>query len=678
MTNVSSGSAALAMSLDSSGRIVVTGSAYTGHNNTAVVRYNADGTLDTSFGTGGIVTTAVTNNINEGTALDFTSTGQIIVAGTGQTFNSSTYTYPNGYDIEVERYNLNGTLDTSFGAGGFETIDYASKNQYVSSVRVLSSGNILLAGYDASAAGHYESMAVRLTPSGALDTSYQGTGRAAVVLGQFITSTIAADGTVTEAGAPGDNGSSFAVARTTSQGTVDTSFGNQGLVTTDFVGSMASTGNALAVGADGKTIIVGDASQNTGNVFAVARVNTDGTPDSTFGTNGVTTISFNGVDDRATAVAIQPDGKIVVAGYTNSGTSSVPNYDFAVVRLNADGSVDSSFGNYGTVVIDQLLQYPSYQMTQDYAYGVALAPDGRVVIAGFTSQHLNGFNVMAIARLTSTGALDTSLNGTGRADVPGGQYSAIAFSVAVDSSGRMVLGGYAQPTSGAWGFYLARLSTSGTMDNTFGTSGATFSALGGNSSVLHSIAIQPDGRIDAGGYASVSGYENFAVARYTVNGVLDPSFNTSGYALMNISSAGVGAVVPLSDGGILASGGVGKVTLAKFTSTGALDASFGSGGIAASNFSQFSISALNFPPVIAVRPDGAVVTTCTPTAQPGTGFVAMVGQFQGNTPPATGSVTGTVFMDFNGNGVQDPTDTAGLAGHHRLPGFEWRRHARRQ
>src|SRR5262245_57018123 len=159
-------------------------------------------------------------------------------------------------------------------------------------------------------------------------------------------------------------------------GAVDQTFAASGVAFTD-VGPLNDSGRALAVQTDGRIVVVGKAEQPFGGDFALARYNADGSLDSSFGTGGMVTTDFALRDDGATCVALQSDSKVVVAGYTQEADGS---YDFAVVRYNTDGSLDTSFGAGGKVIIE--FQDLPNRTVDEFASGVAIQGGGTIVVAG--------------------------------------------------------------------------------------------------------------------------------------------------------------------------------------------------------------------------------------------------------------------------------------------------------
>ena len=377
------------IAIQNDGKIVVAGTS----NQTlpvkfALVRYNADGSLDTSFNSTGIVTTAIGSSASEGRSVALQSDQKIVVAG---------FSINGGnHDFALVRYNADGSLDTSFNGTGKVTTDFGGGEDTVASMAIQSDGKIVLVG---SSVMPYSDIAVaRYNTNGSLDTSFNGTGKVKTDFGFSQDSgtgvAIQIDGKIVVGGwsdyASGKR--DFAVVRYNTNGSLDTSFNLTGKVTTA-ISSSADQANAIAIQSDGKIILAGGST-----AFAVVRYNANGSLDSSFNGNGKVTTSFGSGGSNGWAVAVQPNGKIVVAG--ESLIQPVFSPDFTVARYNADGSLDNYFNGNGKVRTD-------FSNNSDIGYGVVLQSDGKIVVAG---QTYNGFSWdFAVARYQSE--LDTDGDG---------------------------------------------------------------------------------------------------------------------------------------------------------------------------------------------------------------------------------------------------------------------------
>jgi uncharacterized delta-60 repeat protein len=324
------------------------------------------------------------------------------------------------------------------------------------------------------------------------------------------------------------NGSTtdFAVARYNANGSLDPSFGpaHDGKVTTDFFGADDSA-NSVAIDAQGRVVVAGSDFQGD-NDFAVARYNDSGTLDTTFGPNhnGKVTVDFTPLgmdDDVATAVAIDSQGRIVLAGTSNQGGT----FDFALARLNGDGSRDATFGTNPAPKQGEVTT--PIGSDSDVANGVAIDSQDRIVAAGHAFLGGTAGDDFALARYTPGGVLDTSFNGTGKVTTPFGTTVDIAQAVSIDSQGRIVAVGRAG-TGNDTDFALARYTPGGTLDTSFNGSGKVTTPIGAGSDIARAAAIDPQGRVVASGKSSNGVNDDFALARYNANGTLDTSFNGSG------------------------------------------------------------------------------------------------------------------------------------------------------
>jgi uncharacterized delta-60 repeat protein len=357
-------------------------------------------------------------------------------------------------------------------------------------------------------------------------------------------------------------------------GPLDPSFGTSGIVATDFAGTGASAA-ALAVQPDGKLVLAGAAGFNSSPTFALARYNTNGTLDASFGTGGKVTTDVGGRFESARAVAVQGDGKIVVAGGTVNGFFN----DFAVVRYNSNGTLDTSFGSGGEVLTD-------FGVSAQ-ACCIAAQPDGKIVVAGFAN--IDGGYNFELVRYNSDGTLDGTFGTGGKVTTDFGLLDqgfsyAQADSLALQQDGKIVLSGQAF-IGGAYNFALARYNSNGTLDTGFGTGGkvTTIFATRNNSdnAEAYSVAVQPDGKIVAAGLAG----PDIALARYNSNGTLDTSFGAGGKVTTDIAGSYdlADSVVVQQDGKIVAAGrtfinGNFHSVMVRYKSDGTLDTTFGTGG----------------------------------------------------------------------------------------------------
>ena len=316
-------------------------------------------------------------------------------------------------------------------------------------------------------------------------------------------------------------------------------------MTTDF-GTSGADALGVAVQPDGKIVAVGYASSSAGSSdFAVARYNADGSLDTAFGDAGTVTTSFGGAA-AAKGVVVQPDGKIVVAGAGSYADGSI-----AIARYNTDGSLDASFGGGAGKVT------AVFSTGAGSAYGVALQADGKIVIAGPDNYFGGGYaHDFGVARFNTDGSLDASFGVSGEATTSFGNFDNTATCVAIQGGGKIVVAGYTG-VEGAFDFAVARYNPDGSLDAGFNGSGMQTTDFGGRD-VASSVALQPEGKIVVAGDTNVNG-SAFALARYNANGSLDASFGGAGAVTTHVSSAisdseGAFGVAVQADGKIVAVG----------------------------------------------------------------------------------------------------------------------------
>jgi uncharacterized delta-60 repeat protein len=405
-------------------------------------------TLDASFGAGGKVITSF-GGVNEAARSVAVQPDRRIVLAGSRALNGNN-------DFALARYNPDGTLDAGFGAGGRAITDFGSPFDFASSIAVQADGRIIAAGYVNGDFG-----LARYNADGTLDRGFGANGTAATSFGgttQGVASiALQGDGKIVAAGAANLDGTfGFALARYNIDGSLDATFGKNGTVTGgdfDLVGQGFSfaLAYAVAVQPDGKIVAAGEAFVSGGFDFALARYESDGSLDESFGIAGRRTINLGGGtrNDRARAIVVQADGKIVAAGGALIATATAGSFNVALVRLNGDGTLDRSFGTNGTVNTD-------FAGFSDFAFALAVRPDGKIVAAG------------------QSGLISA-------ADV---------------------------------NFALVRYNSNGTHDATFGFLGRLIVDFALSPDIAAAVAMQPDGKAVAAGAASVAGISRFALARF--------------------------------------------------------------------------------------------------------------------------------------------------------------------
>lgn len=385
--------------------------------------------------------------------------------------------------------------------------------------------------------------------AGRLDPTFGVGGKVADLPFSFQANDVAAqaDGKIVAVGTDDESGD-FVVIRLNVDGSLDQSFGESGKRTTDFLEG-EDIARSVAIQSDGKIVVAGTAKRPVGARpnFALARYQTDGNLDASFSGDGKTLIEFG--TSEAFAVAVQPDGKIVVAGYDLSFTTGTQS-NFAVARTNGDGTLDTSFDSDGKVSTDFL-------MGNDIAFDVALQPDGKIVAAGTKDIADSGVQDFALARYNENGSLDASFGSGGKVTTDFFSNLDDAKAVAIQPDGKIVAGGSAVTAMGT-SFALARYQSNGSLDESFDGDGKVVTDFGGAFSAISDIVIQTTGKIIAVGKALGQNLNGFVLARYKKDGSLDPAFDFDGKKITefenSVGGAGATAAALETDGRLIVAG----------------------------------------------------------------------------------------------------------------------------
>ena len=398
------------------------------------------GDLDPTFGTSGKVRTDFFGSYDGAYALAVQSDGRIIAAGGIAEAGSNAF--------GLARYNFDGSLDPTFGNGGKVITHFFHSNDGIFGLAIQADEKIIAAGYTL------------------VNFSYD-----------------------------------FALARYNSDGSLDSSFGENGKIHTDFGGE--DLANTVKILPDNKILVAGTAA----NGAALVRYNTNGSLDLSFGVGGR---AFPAVGLVITSIVLQPDGKILGAGVTIIGEDQ----SFLVIRLNSDGSLDQSFGNSGKVVTD-------FFSDADAALDVELQTDGRIIVGGYAYGN-NAIN-FALARYNLDGSLDTSFGVDGKAATSAGANLEDLY---IQPDGRIIGAGmgFTDTADGGWtmDFTLVRFNQNGSVDSSFGVNGKVTTPfltsadppVGIPYATVMEAALEPNGRLVAAGYLSTYLTGDFILARY--------------------------------------------------------------------------------------------------------------------------------------------------------------------
>ena len=329
----------------------------------------------------------------------------------------------------------------------------------------------------------------------------------------------------------------FALARYNPNGSLDTSFGVGGKVTTDF--GEGEESSAVAIQQDGKIIAAGTVTGDSASSidFLVVRYNADGSLDPTFGSGGHVRTDFFNARDNLTGVALQSDGKIVAVGTTFSDFSGTA-ADYALARYNSDGSLDPTFGAGGKVTTD-FLSTPGKTNLSDQALSVAISPNGKIVAAGNTDTSNGIRNIdISIARYNPDGSLDSTFDGDGKTTTDFNVSQDLAFDVLIQPDEKIIAAGNSlQDLPVGSNFALVRYLANGVLDTSFGSGGKVITDFSGRGDLIRGIALQSDGKIVAGGVSFLEFGPDIALAQYLTNGALDPSFGSGGKVITDITLA---------------------------------------------------------------------------------------------------------------------------------------------
>ena len=581
--------------LQTDGKIVAVGTSGSYPNTDfAIARYNPDGSLDTTLDSDGKVTTDISGGLDAASAVAIQTDGKIVVAGIG------------GGGFALARYNINGSLDPSFDGDGKLTTwirDYG----HASAVAIQTDGKIVVAGstgYDCTPCPQAIAL-MRYNSDGSLDTTFDGDGIVITQVGFWDAATsvaIQSDGKIVAGGSIHTGPTSFAVVvRYSSDGSLDVTF-DGGIVTTP-IGTYNSVAE-VTIQPDGRIVAAGHVYNGSTGDFALVRYNTNGSLDATFDGDGIVTTSIGTGDDGAGAVALQPDGKIVAAGF---GNNTPTDSDFALARYNPNGSLDTSGFNGGIVLTDI-----GHRALSGRA--VVVQPDGKIITGGLS---YNGAIDFALVRYNSDGTRDTTFDGDGLVTTPIGTGDDFANAVALQPDGKIIAAGSAFINGSNRDFAVVRYNGDGSLDTTFDGDGLVTTPVGSEFDEANAVAIQPDGKIVIAGYSDNGSNRDFALVRYNTNGSLDTTFDGDGIATTNISTEEARAVVIQTDGKIVAAGrryvtgGNAGFVLVRYNTNGSLDTTFDGDGIVTTQFYSFPLASSDGANAVGIQSDRKIVVAGT-------------------------------------------------------------------
>jgi uncharacterized delta-60 repeat protein len=389
-----------------------------------------------------------------------------------------------------------GDLDPTFGSGGKVTTDFGG-NETAWGLAVQSDGKAVVAGTRFDPGPSDDFVLARYTSRGALDTTFDGDGKVTTDFGGRSDGAddvaIQTDGKIVAAGSgfpaqvrPLD----FALARYNRDGTLDSTFGDGGKVLTTFEANSIDGANAVVIQSDGKIVAAGSTRSGPTREFAVVRYLPNGSLDASFDGDGRAVTPISAGDDIVFDLAVQPDGKLIAAGWASAG-----GFDIAMARYNGDGSLDSSFDGDGIVVAT------SFRPTATYANHVLVRRDGKILTGG-----------AHIARFNPDGTVDREFGDAGRALI--GDEGLLTPLLQPD--GKILAAGSTYPAPSASDFVVVRLTSAGRVDPTFGRSGRVVTNFRAQDEATDA-ALLANGKLIVSGYTSQVPYDgpaDFAIARY--------------------------------------------------------------------------------------------------------------------------------------------------------------------
>ncbi len=598
------------IALQSDGKIIVA-------NVTTVMRLNINGSPDNSFDGDGQASVGFGTGSSEIRGIAVQTDGKIVFSG---------FVANGTYLFGVARCNADGSPDNSFDGDGIVTTSISGNDQG-SSVAIQNDGKIVVCGHTNFA---FNIVVARYNTNGSLDNSFDGDGKVTTVINTTAllpSMVLQSDGKILVSMS---NPSDFAVLRYNTDGSPDNSFDGDGLASIDFLGT-DDRATCMAVQSNGKIVLGGFRLMPAARDFALVCYNSNGSPDNSFDSDGRVTAYFGTSYDIPTSLAVQNDGKIVVAGYTGTVDLSTQN-DFAITRYNPNGTLDNSFDGDGRVVT------PMNNIADDKAMAVAIQSDGKIVVAGIGRFSTSSYDV-AVARYNSNGSLDNSFDGDGMAVIVPTSSNDFVYSLAIQPDGKILIAGSS---------LLIRLNSNGTPDNSFDGDGIMTTSLGGRVC----IALQSDGKIIIGG--SLNG--DFAMFRYNTNGSLDNSFDGDGLVTTDINGTGDGIVsLAIQSDGKIVAGGMSDTyfAVARYNTNGSLDNSFDTDGKQTADMGGVFVTAVS----VAIQSSGKIILAGENRKSNGQDGDFILARFNTNgSPDNSFDGDGKVTLDLWGNSFEHLSD----------------------
>lgn len=444
------------------------------------------------------------------------------------------------------------TLDTNFGNSGIVTHQYSTtaSTDITYAAAMQSDGKIVYVGRDFNLTNAF---VCRITTSGQLDTSFNNYGFKKINLTCLENVFIQADGKILVSG-------SNTLLRLNSDGSQDNSFNSDGSLLLS-INSQPLITKSIVQQSDGKILVSGYASNSNKYDFAISRLNSDGSYDTTFDTDGTALFSIGNTNDLAYGIALQTDGKIILTGQT----SNAGDYDFATIRINSDGSLDTTFANLGKAI--------QQSFGQDYGRSIDIDPNGKILIVGCGNN-----NKLYALRYNTDGSLDATFDNDGilistinlSTSTSVNSFTSRKPKIKYLSNGKILISGTSNSN-----FALIQLNNNGSLDNLFGTNGIVeFDVLSGDSSNF--LFVTSNNKIiTGGGVFDGSLIYKIQKLQFTNTGVLENSSNYNLYlgsdSILKMLEQPNGKIIALLDSPE-------GQTLRRYNQDGTIDTSFGNNG----------------------------------------------------------------------------------------------------
>lgn len=552
------------------------------------------GDLDTTFGVSGgyVVSDFLAAQVDEGANDVVVQTdGKIVVVG-------SRYAAVNNYDYLAARYNADGTLDTTFSGDGIFLLNN-SNSDYLNAVAIQTDGKIVAVGQSNSLS---EAYIIRLNTNGTLDTTFSGDGIFEISGAGIALSVALQTDSKIVIGSRGLSGESIII-RLNTNGTLDTTFDTDGIVS---LSPNHYEPYGLAIQSNGRIVVAGTSSTNAGGDISTVRLLSSGALDPTFDSDGIAVTSVYAGDSEARSLAIQTDGKIVVGGGPGASGSET---EAAIIRYNSDGSLDTSFDGDG-IKLSNL----NIGSGDKYFNDLTVQTDGKILAIGDTTYSVVSLFVVedfTIFRLNTDGSFDSSFDGNG---IVRSQWCEQGSDLSLQTDGKIVAIGSQERSAnpGDNAVCTQRFNADGAVDTSLnfvasdGTMKQTVLSAQEFTSV-EAVAGLPNGKILVAGWGEAPNqtYNTAKLIRLNANGTLDTTFMDEGVFEYTNSTTSTyfNDLKILGDGSFLVAGEVGIPIggiVAKFTSTGILDTTFSGDGI-------FTTSAILRIFAVAVQSDGKII-----------------------------------------------------------------------